>query len=73
MKWTTEWFLKADVYFLEWRKVTQMMAEVYGNHDPIGENVPEAILKEVYGPMMKRVPDCEVAADADEIEGEGEN
>lgn len=56
MKWTTDWFLKADGYFHEYRKVTQLQSEVYGNHDPIGD-VSEEILKNIYGPLMKRVPE----------------
>lgn len=59
MKWTTEWFQKADGYFIENRKVIQRMGEIYCNHDPVIQP-PENILKEVYGPLMKRVPESEI-------------
>jgi hypothetical protein len=33
-------------------------SQVYADHDPVGDT-PEEILKEIYGPSMKRVPDCD--------------
>lgn len=35
------------------------MGEIYCNHDPVIQP-PENILKEVYGPLMKRVPESEI-------------
>lgn len=62
MKWTTDWFLKADGYFHEHHKALKKQSQVYGNHDPVGD-VSEEVLKKIYGPLMKRVPEVQEASD----------